>query len=751
VADDASFGAELRRLRYAAGLTLEELAEASGVSVRAIGDMERSHSRAPQRRTAQALTTALRLTGPERDRLLGLARAGRRPGAGTPWRPCGLPRPVGDFTGRDAEIGALTGFADAAAARPGAATTVVVSGSAGLGKTTLAVSAAGRLAGRFADGQLFVDLRGLDDTPLDPREALSRLVKALGASSVPSGLAERASQYRSLLQDKSVLVILDNAADEAQVRPLLPGFGRSMAVVTSRRLLTGLEGVRRLPLAPLAAADAAGLLQRIGSQPVPPAADLAEVAALCECLPLALRIAGNRLASRPGWTFRTLADRLADEGRRLDRLSAGDLRLSTAFSLSHDQLSAPAQLMFRRASLVGGPDFSVELAAVLAGSPVDDAESLLEELTELGLLTALPTGRFAFHDLIRLFARARLDEADSPAEHAAAGQRMTDWLLDVTVTAGRWFEPGYGAPPADWPGLVPLPSAAAAERWLQAEAPNWLAALRAAARAGRAERVVTVAESLHWFSDRWMYWGHWHEVFALSRDAARQTGDRGLEATHLNYLAWAQSACQGRHEQSVRSALAAATLAASAGDLSQQGWALFYAGRARLRADRAEPALELVREAAELFRRAGDNDGRSQALATAAISLAQAGRHAESVSAWREISQILDDPGLAPHPRLALWTRAVSQEAASYAALGQPARAVASFEARLAAAAELGVPNVEAQALEEFAILRQERGEAGAADRLLRQAIDIYAAIGEDQRAQQARDRLSRVAAVRTA
>jgi transcriptional regulator with XRE-family HTH domain/tetratricopeptide (TPR) repeat protein len=746
VADDASFGPELRRLRYAAGLTLEELAEASGVSVRAIGDMERSRSRSPQRRTAEAITAALGLTGADQDRLLALARAGRRQSAGALRLPCGLPRPIGDFAGRDAEIGVLGSIAEATVAGPGAAITVVVSGSAGLGKTTLAVYAADRLAAQFRDGLFYVNLRGLDDSPLDPREALSRLLRALGASNpLPAGLPERASQYRSLLQDKNVLVILDNAANEAQVRPLLPGVGRSMVIVTSRRLLTGLEGVRRLPLPPLAAADAAGLLQGIlgGSEPAPPPADLAEVAALCECLPLALRIAGNRLASRPGWTVRTLADRLADEGRRLDRLSAGDLRLSTAFSLSHDQLSAPAQLMFRRVAMVPGPDFSVELAAVLTGSPVDDAEALLEELTELGLLEALPTGRFAFHDLIRLFARTRLARADSPAQRAAAGQQMDDWLLDVTITAGRWFEPGYGAPPADWPELVPLPSAAAAERWLQAEAPNWLAALRAAAGAGRAEQVVTVAESLHWFSDRWMYWGHWPEVFSLSRNGARQLGDRGLEATHLNYLAWAQSACQGRHEHGVRSALEAAALAASAGDRRQQGWARFYAACARMRGDQPAAALEFAREAAELLRQAGDKDGRSQAMASAAISLGRAGQHAEAVAAWRDVYQILDDPAHAPEPSVALWTRAVSEEAACYAALGQRERAVDSFEARLAAAGELGIPNVEARVLVEFADLRQEMRETGEADRLRQRAIGIYAAIGEDHQAQRTRERLS--------
>jgi transcriptional regulator with XRE-family HTH domain len=250
MAGTAAFGALLRGRRQSAGLTLEELAEASGVSARAISDMERGRSRAPQRRTVQALANALALSGEDQDVFLAAARAGRQPEVSG--GQCALPRPVPDFSGRVAELSWLTRVAETPVAAEGAAPVLMVSGPAGLGKTTLAVQAAHLWRDQFADGVFFVDLRGMDASPLEPAEALMRLLTALGisAAGLPPDEADSAGLYRKLLGERRSLVVLDNAAGEAQVRPLLPGVGQSVTLVTSRRSLAGLEGVHRLNLTP---------------------------------------------------------------------------------------------------------------------------------------------------------------------------------------------------------------------------------------------------------------------------------------------------------------------------------------------------------------------------------------------------------------------------------------------------------------------------------------------------------------------
>ncbi|MER6574940.1 helix-turn-helix transcriptional regulator, partial [Nonomuraea sp. NPDC001023] len=262
-----SFGTMLRSLRHAAGLTIEELSHASGVSVRAIGDMERGASRGPQRRTVEALAEALRLDEPRRTALSDAARAGRprqdaAPGA------CEPPRGVGDFTGRERELRLLRDLAARTTdrtAEDAPAVVAAVSGAAGIGKTALAVRATAHLADLFPDGRFYLDLRGMDPVPLDPGTALSRLLNALGVAErrIPADEEDRAGQYRALLRGRRCLVVLDNAAHEAQVRPLLPAEGPAMTLVTGRRPLAGLEGVHQVPLAHLAAGESAALLRAI--------------------------------------------------------------------------------------------------------------------------------------------------------------------------------------------------------------------------------------------------------------------------------------------------------------------------------------------------------------------------------------------------------------------------------------------------------------------------------------------------------
>jgi transcriptional regulator with XRE-family HTH domain/tetratricopeptide (TPR) repeat protein len=756
VTAEETFGELLRWHRHAAGLTLEELAAASGVSARAISDMERGRSRGPQRRTVQAIADVLELSAADHEGLLAAANAGRsRPTAAAPGA-CELPRAVGDFTGRAAELGWLRGLVAPATATPSdPATVVTVSGGPGLGKTTLAVRAAGLLAERFPDGQFFVDLRGMDPEPLATGEALTQLLRAYGTVDrhIPQDEQERAGLYRSLLRRRRSLLVLDNAADEAQVRPLLPAGGPTLTLVTSRRPLAGLEGVHRLVLPSMPAGEAAELLQAIvgaGYRKAEPG-QVDEVARLCGNLPLALRIAGNRLLSRPGWTVGHLAGRLTDSERRLDTLTAGDLQVRAAFALSYQHLSALARRAFRRLVLAPGPDTGVPLAAVLAQCSLDDAEAALDELVDLGLLQSVFSGRYHFHDLIRLYARAKLTEEEPAADRQTSGQRMIRWLLDTAVVAGRWFEPGYGPPPPGWSGLVPLATAAEARAWLQAENLNWFAALRAAAADGQHAKVLEVADAMHWFSDRWTHWRHWHEVYALSRAAAQALGDGRQEAVHLNYLAWALTMCEGRHHESIDRSREALRFAGEAGDVDQQGWAWFYTAIAQTKLRDLEPAAHSARAAVDLLEAAGDRDGYPQALAQLGVCLRLLGHPADALDHHRRLLAVLHDPAYAPAPVIADMSIAYThlRLGDDYAALHRWQEAADHYQTALPGVRQFGRPQGEGRTLHSLARALRALDDIDGARASLRQAIEVYLSIGDDDLADESRRDLASLTGAR--
>jgi transcriptional regulator with XRE-family HTH domain len=414
-------GRMLRKLRHTTGLTLEALAERSGVSVRTISDIERGRSLEPQSRTVRALADALGVTGPDRAALHEVSRTTDEPVPDEPAPLCLLPPDLPDFVGRDAE---LTRIAGLLAATPPA--TVVISGSGGLGKTVLAVRAASTTGVRFADGRLFADLRGLDDTALDPYDLQERLLRALGTEPdrIPADPGARRDALARTLTGRRVLLVLDNARDEAQVRPLLPPGSSTSALITSRRALTGLAGATHVRVGPLTDRDAVEMLRAVVRAGAGADEDLHRVARLCGNYPLALRIAGSRLLTRPGWTLATLSDRLADPERRLDRLSAGDLQIRATFALSYDRLDPADQLVFRRLALIPGPDADAGLVAAAAGIPVAEVENRLDELAEAGLVLSRPGRRAGLHDLIRLFARDQLRRHDSAVTIRAADDRV---------------------------------------------------------------------------------------------------------------------------------------------------------------------------------------------------------------------------------------------------------------------------------------------------------------------------------------
>jgi tetratricopeptide (TPR) repeat protein len=417
-----------------------------------------------------------------------------------PTVPRQLSAAVTDFTGRAAELQVLTAIADKAAA--GAAGTVVIcaiGGTAGVGKTALALHWAHQVAERFGDGQLYVNLRGFGPsrTPVTPEEAIRGFLHAIGvpAERIPATPDGRERLYRSLLADRRMLVVLDNARDEQQVRPLLPAGPGTLVLVTSRNQLAGLaaaDGARLVSLDVLGHAEAVQLLKtRIGT--VRSAAEpeaVAEIAALCACLPLALAVAAARAAARPRFPLSALAAELRDTAARLDALDSGDAAadIRAVFSWSYRQLSSAAARMFRLLALHPGPDISAAASASLAGVERPVARRLLGELTRAHMITESWSARYAYHDLLRAFAAGQARDRESDQERAAAVGRVLDHYLHTARTAALLLYPPHErvdlAPPGA--GVIPEPFGdhRRARAWFEAEHRVLLATSALAAESG---------------------------------------------------------------------------------------------------------------------------------------------------------------------------------------------------------------------------------------------------------------------------
>ncbi|MBT2509258.1 winged helix-turn-helix domain-containing protein [Streptomyces sp. ISL-98] len=360
-----------------------------------------------------------------------------------PNAPCQLPGDLAEFVGREDEIRTMR-----AVLVPGTATVPVamIVGPGGTGKTALAVHVAHQLRPVFSDGQLYVNLRGMDRHPVAAEEVLARFLRDLGLSgaSIPGSLDERAALFRNLLADRRMLLVLDNAGDASQVRPLLPGTGSCGVLVTSRTRLTTVPNAQVLELGVFGQQQAYSLLNRlVGEQRLSAeSAVAAQLIEFCGRLPLAVRIVGAKLASRPHWTLQKAASRLADERCRLDELAHESLEVRSSLELSHQGLSPAARKLLRRLSLLVTPDFPDWICAPLMDTSLRDAEDLLEQLLDARLVDVTsPAGitqpRYRMHDLVRLFALELMTEAEPRTEQAAALDRAAATTLALADLAHR--------------------------------------------------------------------------------------------------------------------------------------------------------------------------------------------------------------------------------------------------------------------------------------------------------------------------
>ncbi|MEJ3745792.1 tetratricopeptide repeat protein [Actinomycetes bacterium KLBMP 9797] len=620
------FGQLVRAYRRQQGRSQEELAEAAGLSVRGIRKIEGGHTETPRPATVRLLADALNLTGAERNRFVHAA-------AGTSSKgevavPRQLPVDVYDFVGRDAHLAQLDALLPDSGDRPPTVVISAIGGAAGIGKTALALHWAHRVADRFPDGQLYIDLRGFTPTgtSVDPATAMRGFLEALGVppQRIPNTEEAQYGSYRSILAERRMLVLLDNARDAEQVRPLLPGASGCLTLVTSRRALTGLaatHSARLLTLDLLPAEDAWSLLaRRIGDQRVAAEPDaVAEIIACCVRLPLALVIVAAYTTIRPDVSLTDLAKQLGAARNRLDLLGGDDpmTDVRTVFSWSYQVLDPGAARLFRLLSLHPGPDISVAATASLAGVPVPEAEHALGELTRAHLVTQSSPGRYTFHDLLRGYARELTETIDAEPDRRDAQLRMLDHYLHTGHQAALLlWPPRTSLPlPAAYGGTTPeqLPNQAVAQGWFTAEKAAILSIVGWAADTGFDAYAWRLAWTLEDFLDRR---GESDSLAAAQRTglrAATRLGDLRGQARMHHGLARAVFR-QGHYDDAATQLRHAFDLYGELGDQVGQADTLRNLALVLGRQGRPRAALDTAHQALELYPPESHPSGRGQTL-----------------------------------------------------------------------------------------------------------------------------------------
>ncbi|MBB5075300.1 AfsR/SARP family transcriptional regulator [Nonomuraea endophytica] len=556
-----------------------------------------------------------------------------------------LPSDVADFTGREREVEGMV-----AALRSGEASALVVSavsGAGGVGKTTLAVHAAHRLAGHYPDGQLFVDLRGSSARPVEPGVALGAFLRALGQEEPPEDLAERAAEYRTALADRRVLVVLDNASDAGQVRPLMPGSAQCGVIVTSRARLTGLSGARQVDLEVLGPAEALLMFARIvGEERVSAERGAAmDLVAACGFLPLAIRIAAARLAARPSWSLATMRDRLSDERRRMAELRVGDLAVEATFSLGYDQLDAAHARAFRLLAVSDAAMISLPVAAALLDLPETDAEEVCEALVNLSMLESPSPGRYRFHDLLKIYARSRPD--DSGVRQAALA-RMLDFCLATVAGALRLTFLGDLRPDkvVTRSGGLRFADESAAVDWADEEEQGLLSCLEQTARTpgGELRQAIILLDMtidvIGYESDTARYERLCDLLVAAAAD--RSDGVLEAQARCVRGFTWVS---RRRLDAATEDGLAARDLSLEHGDLDTYADSLNLLARSAMSRRETAESASWYEQAAEVFRSLGDLANLAITLGNLARVLADLGRMGEALDAAREAEKIMLEVG----------------------------------------------------------------------------------------------------------
>jgi DNA-binding SARP family transcriptional activator len=651
-------------------------------------------------------------------------------------RPSLLPAAVPGFTGRALELRALS----AMPGRPGRpAVITVISGTAGVGKTALAVHWGRQVAPEFPDGQLYVNLRGFGPSdPVPPTEALRAFLDALQvpAAQIPASQDGRHALYRSLVNGKHILILLDNARDPAQVRPLLPATPTALVLITSRAELASLvvtDGAGQICLDVLTDPDARQLIAgRIGTaRLVAEPAAATELIRLCAGLPLALAITAARAAAHPRFSLGSLAAELRDTRGRLDALSTGEdaTDVRAVFSWSYQNLDRPAAQMFRLLGLHPGPDITAPAAASLAGLPVPAAHRLLRELTRGHLLAEPAPGRYAFHDLLRAYAAEQAAAEDSDADRRAALHRALDHYLHTAHAAAVLINNARGTidlPPVQ-PGAVPeaLDTLQQARAWFEAEHHVLLAAAALAAENGFDVHAWQLPWALADHLEFHRMWQDMADIQDAALTAAERLGDIAAQASVHRSLGRARFSL-GSWDDAHTHLSQALELYQELGDLVGQARVHLSIGRAMEHMDRVDEALGHARQALALFEEAGNRPGQARALNNVGWYHAVLGDHRQALLSSRQALGLQHDLG-DRCGEASTW----DSLGYSHHHLGQFAKSATCYQEAITLFADIGSRSGEAEVLIHLADVHRAAGSRQAAITVWRQALQILDELGD--------------------
>jgi tetratricopeptide (TPR) repeat protein/transcriptional regulator with XRE-family HTH domain len=729
----------IRTWRERALLTQEQLARRTGLGERTIRRLESGDCR-PRSQSVRLLADALGLAGAERELLIAAAQDGREQSrlADPARAPRQLPADVTGFAGRTDQLRQLDSLL---AAQPRAATAVVISaiaGSAGVGKTALAVHWARRVADRFPDGQLYVNLRGFSPAaaPAEPAVVLRGFLDALEVppARIPADVDAQAALYRSLLARRRLLVVLDNAADAEQVRPLLPGAPGCLTVVTSRNQLTGLvatEHAHAFAVDVLPAGEARDLLgRRLGAGAL--AGDqcvIDEIVGYCARLPLALAVVAARAATQ-AIPLADLAAELRDVRRRLDAFDTGDVRsdLRAVFSWSYHRLGGGAARLYRLLGLHPGPDVTAPAAASLAGLRIADAAAHLDELTTAHLVMEHVSGRFTCHDLLRAFAAELVHSAHDDADRDEALRRLLDHYLHTAHSAATLLHPHRRrfTPIPPRPGVEPESFAGEEDAlgWFVAEHAVLIAAIQIAADAGYHRHAYQLA----WCMTDYLDWrGHWHDWAAIQHialRAAEHLGDPAGQVLAHRGLAGA-SARQGDYDTSRKHLERALELLDAWGDAADRAQVHMNLGKVSGRQRRHHDAVTHSLTALGLYRTAGDRVGEGDALGSVGWSYCLLGAHQVGVTYCRQALDVHRELGN-PEGEAA----ALDSLGYGYHHLGRHSRAIACYQQAIELSRTLKNRYYEAFSLDHLGDTHRAAGDPKAARRDWLQAMEILDELG---------------------
>jgi tetratricopeptide (TPR) repeat protein/DNA-binding XRE family transcriptional regulator/DNA polymerase III delta prime subunit len=746
--DSSPFGRELRRLRTRRGLSLQKLAELVNYTRGYIGKVE-TGDKPPTAELARRCDDVLEANG----QLVALSTSMGMP------RLAQLPAAAATFVGRETHLHQL----DAAMSgeEPGAPWTIAIDGPPGVGKTALALRLAHQVKDRFPDGQMYVDLHGYspDAQPSRPDVVLEEFLVALGtsASAIPSATGQRAALYRSLLAGSCVLLVLDNAHDSRQVEQLLPGAAGCGVIVTSRRRLSGLQmrQEQRLTLGPLSENESIALLRTvIGSERTDDEPEAtAGLARRCGYLPLALRIAAERVATHPHHSVDELADELGAEEERLDILSTEDsIAVRTVFSWSYRDLSGEAARLFRLFGLHRGPHLSVHAAAALAGMSTAHARRLLDRLVSVHLLQGLGGGRYRCHDLLRVYAAERAIDEEPQAERNLAVKRVLHWYLHTAYAANHTLSPQRFDPPIE-PSQFSLPllefeAYDDALAWCESEMANLISATRLALEFGEdaiAWKIPVGCWNYVFLRKRWSPWISAHE---LGLAGARRIGDKFGESWTLNNVA--HGFRELRRFKDAREHLEQALeIRKEISDLVGLAWTVTALGFVDCDVHRYESAVERFIEALgireDVQREHGDDEaialanfhGQGIARASLGDSYRELGRFDEALTELREALRIfreIKDKHGEGYTLVKLGD--------TFARMHLPQDALANFEEALITRREIGDRWGEAETLHSRGRVLLATGEPEAAREAWRHALAIFTEL-DDPRAEDVRELLT--------